>query len=144
MEPQYTLRLLGLECLQAQELDGDETYLTLNDQRIWAAAPDKMLGTPNQPIHVSRYDFAAGRKLTVDGWVSIDAFQPKRFIFTGLRGQTLLRLWDADILTSDDLLGETPISARDGAHGQIAVMFARDGAQYRLSYAVDVDIEARS
>jgi hypothetical protein len=34
MEPQYTLRLLGLECLQAQELDGDETYLTLNDQRI--------------------------------------------------------------------------------------------------------------
>lgn len=139
MEAHYTLRLLSLECLQAQELDGDEAYLTLNDQRIWAAAPDKMLGTPNQPMHVSHYDFAAGRKLTRDGWVAIDAFQPERFIFTGLRGQAMLRLWDADILTSDDMLGETPISARDGAHGHIAVMFTREGAQYRLSYAVDVE-----
>jgi hypothetical protein len=133
----YTLRLLTLECIQAQELDGDEAYITLNGRKVWSAGRDKMSHDLSHAHRCSEVDFAGGRKLTHEGWISISPFDPGAFIVTGLSGGTVLQLWDDDLLTRDDLLGETPISEADIGHGHIRVVFTRDGARYRLTYQVD-------
>ena len=43
----------------------------------------------------------------------------------------------ADVLTQDDLLGQTPIDASQASGGHISVIFQRDGAHYRLTYQVE-------
>jgi hypothetical protein len=133
----YTLRLLALECQQAQEFDGDEAYLTLNGKLVWSAGRDKMSHDLSHPHLCSEVDFVGGRKRTHDGWASISPFDPGAYIFTGLSGTAVVKLWDDDLLTSDDLLGETPISETDIGRGHISVLFTRDGARYRLTYQVD-------
>lgn len=133
----YTLRLLTLECMQAQELDGDEAYLTLDGRKVWAAGREKMSYDLAHPHRCSEVDFAGGRLLTHEGWISMSPFDPGTFIFTGLSNTTVVQLWDDELLTRDDLLGETPISEADIGHGHISVLFTREGARYRLTYQVD-------
>jgi hypothetical protein len=133
----YTLRLLTLECERAQEFDGDEAYLTLNGRKIWSAGSDKMSSDLSHPHRCSQVDFAGGRKLTNEGWVNLPSDASYTSVFSGLSGQAVLKLWDDDRLSPDDLLGETMISETDIGRGHIAVMFLREGGRYRLTYQVD-------
>ena len=133
----YTLRLVSLECVQSQEVGGDDAYLTLDGNKVWDSGHEKMSHDPSHANHFSEIDFAGGRLRTLEGWVSMSSFDPNAFIFSGLSGHKVVQLWDHDILTSDDLLGETPISEVDIGHGHISVLFTRDGARYRLTYQVD-------
>lgn len=133
----YTLRLLGLECLQAQEFDGDEAYLTLDGVSIWEASSIKMSADLSKKASVSQVDFVEGRALTAEGWTALPDFKPQNAVLSGLSGQVMVQLWEADLLSSDDLLGETPISEVDSGGGTISVFFTNDGANYRLTYRVD-------
>lgn len=134
----YTLKLLGLECFKAEEIDGDEVYMTMNGATIWKAHPDRM-GPPSTVAgRVSQYDFAAGRRLTAQGWIPMMPFNPSEFTHRNLTEAVSLQLWDADTFTSDDLLGETPIGESQAGGGHISVMFQREGARYRLTYTVEV------
>ena len=134
----YTIRLVGLECFRAEEVDGDWIYIKLNGAKVWEAHPDKMLPAPEHDELVSHYDFAAARKLTRDGWIPLMPYQPEQFVLKDHTGASLLELWDADVLTSDDLLGQTPIDASQASGGNISVVFQRSGAHYRLTYKVEV------
>lgn len=133
----YTLRLVKLECTQSQEVGGDEAYLTLDGDKIWEAGRDKMSHDLSHANRSSEVDFENGRLLTHEGWVGMSVFDPNAYIFSGLSGTKVVQLWDDDLLTSDDLLGETPISEADIGRGNISVLFTRDGARYRLTYQVD-------
>jgi hypothetical protein len=135
----YTLKLLGLECFRAEEIDGDEIYVTLNGVRIWQAHPDRMGPPPAVAGRVSHFDFAAGRKLTAQGWIPMMPFNPSEFTHRHLTDAASVQLWDADTLTSDDLLGETPIDESQAGGGSISVVFQRLGAHYRLTYKVEVE-----
>jgi hypothetical protein len=133
----YTLRLLWLECVQAQELDGDEIYLKLGDLLVWKAHPLKMHDTPQTDKQIRAADFENGRVLGREDWRDMDDFQASQFTIPIMAGEHVLYLWEQDVLTSDDRLGETPISIRDESHGDIMVTFNRDGARYQLKYRVD-------
>ncbi|HVU10980.1 MAG TPA: hypothetical protein VHD90_06865 [Phototrophicaceae bacterium] len=134
----YTIRLIALDCFTAEELDGDEIYIKLNAAKIWEARPDKMSHALIRAAQVREYDFAQGRKLTHAGWLAMDSFRPEDFAFPNEDGRSVLQLWDADALTRDDLLGETPIDAAQAGGGNISVVFRRSGAHYRLTYKVEV------
>src|SRR5215211_1300671 len=131
----YTIQIIGLECVTSEEIDGDETYLTLNQRKIWEAHPDKMSHAAHGSV--SQFDFLEGRKLSQTGWVSIANFQPSSLVFKRLSGETALQLWDADTLSPDDLLGETPVDESQASGGNISVVFQRRGAHYRLTYKVE-------
>ena len=134
----YTIKLISLECFKAEEIDGDEVYLKLNGAKVWEASPDKM--TPLAVAHdsVRHYDFAGGRKQTGEGWIPLMPYNPDLFVFKEQLGPAVLQVWDADTLTSDDLLGQTPIDETQGGGGNISVVFQRLGAHYRLTYKVEV------
>ena len=135
----YTIKLVGLECFKAEEVDGDEIYIKLNGKKVWEAAPDKMSARPEHDDWVSHYDFEGGRKQTGVGWVPLAAYNPHEFEFKNQSGDSVLQLWDADVLTDDDLLGQTPIDQSQASGGHISVVFQRVGAHYRLTYKVEVD-----
>jgi hypothetical protein len=134
----YTIRLVGLECFKPQEIDGDEIYVTLNGEKVWEARPDTMNSVLERDENVSHFDFAEGRKLTSDGWVSMPGFQPEQVTFALDVGAAALELWDADLLTRDDLLGEAGIDAGQASGGSISLVFQRLGAHYRLTYRVEL------
>ncbi len=133
----YTIKLVGLECFKAEEVDGDEIYVKLNGAKVWEAQPDKMSYAVTESHHVNQFDFAGGRKHTRDGWVPLMPYNPGAFVFKDQSGDLVLQLWDADLLTSDDLLGQTPIDASQASGGNISVVFQRAGAHYRLTYKVE-------
>ncbi len=122
MEQSYTLQLLRLECLMAQERGGDEPYLMLNDQRVWEIPSGKhMHHHPDKPNLLGVVEFE------------------DTMIFTNLRGETVIRLFEADLLNPDDSLGMTPIVPGDAAGGDIQIVFNRDGAEYKLIYRVQLE-----
>lgn len=133
----YTIRLVALECIKPQEIDGDELYLTLNGEKVWEARPDTMNNLLERDDSVSHYDFAEGRKLTSEGWMPIPGFQPEQVAFALDGGTMALELWDADTFTRDDLLGEAGIDASQASGGSISLVFQRLGAHYRLTYRVE-------
>ena len=133
----YTIRLLELECLMSDEIDGDETYIKLNGVTVWEAHPDKMSHLLDQNVSVKHFDFAGGRKFTSKGWVLMPSYDPEKFVFKGQSGEALLQLWDADSLSRDDLLGQTPVDADQTGGGKISVVFQYSGAHYRLTYKVE-------
>ncbi|MBW4439345.1 MAG: hypothetical protein KME04_19545 [Pleurocapsa minor GSE-CHR-MK-17-07R] len=134
----YTLRILRLQCMQSQELDGDEPYLLMGDQVLWTVPEGThMHHHPGNDNQFSIVDFAAGRVMEVNGWQEHQDFVRGHFVFAGLSGQHTITLMEADRLTSDDVLGRTPISERDMGRGEIQVEFAGDGARYLLVYRVD-------
>lgn len=135
----YMIRLVALECFQAEEIDGDEIYIKLNGEKVWEASPDKMNSRPEASDWVSHYDFADGRKLTTLGWVPLTPYDPQAFLFRDQSGDSVMQLWESDRLTSDDLLGQAPIDASQASGGSISVVFQRVGARYRLTYKVEAE-----
>ncbi len=134
----YTIKLIALECFHAQELDGDEIYIKLDAGKVWQSLPDRMNHVLDDTGQVSEYDFVGGRKQTSEGWLPLTLYKPDDFIYADQSSGAVLQLWDADILTSDDLLGQTPVDAAQAAGGNISVVFQHNGAHYRLTYRVEV------
>lgn len=135
----YTLRILSLECVTSEEVDGDETYLKLNDRKVWEAHPDKMSHAHSFDRSVSQFDFAEGLRKTGEGWAQIPGFQSESLVFNGLSGKSVLQLWDADTLNADDLLGEAPVDETQASGGNISLVFQQRGAHYRLTYRVEAE-----
>ncbi|MCC6615382.1 MAG: hypothetical protein IT320_18040 [Anaerolineae bacterium] len=137
MAATFTLKLVLLECFQAQELNGDEIYIKLNDRVIWTwkTAHVRFSHDTSHPHTIDKLDFVQGRKHEASGWVSA-GIDPEAFVFTDMNGGALLEVWDADSFTRDDLIGRAPVSASDGGHGAISVVMQGDGAYYRLTYEV--------
>jgi hypothetical protein len=133
----FSIHLLRLECLGAQEVDGDETYMKVNSVVTWRSAPDKMHHVPEFDNHVAEYDFVEGRKRSHNGWVAMTPFDASAFVLRDCQGTVTVEIWDADTLTGDDSFGATPIDSTQAAGGEISVMFQRDGANYRLTYRVE-------
>ena len=133
----YSIKLVGLECLKAEELGGDEIYIKLNDEKVWESNPDKLGAHFEGSDWVSQYDFTGGRKLTRLGWVALTPYNSEDYVFKDQAGGSVLQLWETDTLTRDDLLGQTPIDASQASGGNISVMFQRLGADYRLTYKVE-------
>jgi hypothetical protein len=133
----YTIRLIALECLRSEELDGDEVYIKCNGAKIWEAAPDKMHSVIDHDEFVNHFDFAEGRKQTKTGWVALQPFKPEAFAVRAERADSVIQLWEADLLNPDELLGQTPVDASQASGGSISVVFQRLGANYRLTYRVE-------
>lgn len=137
MAATFTLKLVLLECFQAQELNGDELYIKLDDRVIWTwkTTHIRFSHDTSRSHTIDKLDFAQARKHGADGWETID-LDPESFVFSGLVGGAMLELWDADTFTPDDLLGRAPVRPSDGGHGAISVVIQGDGAYYRLTYEV--------
>jgi len=133
----YTIKLIRLECFEAQEIGGDEIYIKLNGEKVWEAAPDKMSAQSNHEGWVSQYDFAGGRKQTRLGWLPLTPYNAELFVFRNEEGGATLQLWDADRLTRDDLIGEATIDESQATGGNISVVMQGSGAHYRLTYRVE-------
>ena len=131
----YTVQLLGIKCIEAQENGGDEVKVKLNGLTVWESGRLKMHAHPTRDDQVSEFDFANGRRHDTGGWQMITPYNPQDFLFTDQYGDSYLELWEEDFLR-DDFLGRSPITARDAAHGSISISFVRNGANYLLMYKV--------
>ena len=134
----YTIHVVALECLKSEEVDGDEIYLKCNGAKFWECAPDKMCAVVDHADFVNHYDFVERRKHTGQGWVALPpSFTPASVSVRVASGGATVQLWEADLLSDDDLLGQTPIDETQASGGNISVVFQRHGAHYRLTYRVE-------
>lgn len=131
----YTVQLLGIRCLAAQENSGDDVIIKLNGAVIWQSGKLKMHARPTSDQQVSEFDFANGRRHDARGWQMMMPYNPRDFLFMGLYGSSYLELWEDDLLR-DDFLGRSPITIRDAGHGTISISFVRSGGNYLLTYKV--------
>jgi len=136
--PTYTLQLVGLKCLEAQELDGDEIVLRLNGAPVWSSGRFKLHHRPAGEAQVDQFDFANGQRHGAAGWQMLMPYNPGDYLFKDLVGDSFFELWEADPLNRHDDLGRARVSAGDAGRGQISIVFAREGAQYMLIYRVSV------
>jgi WD40 repeat protein len=136
----HTLQLLELTCKQAQENDGDETYIRLDGQTIWSieGAGRKMHHIPNRSREVDIFDFKQCRMRGPNGWQQTGQYMPSDFQITGLTGPIVLELWEADsfLRGGDDYLGKLTISPTKAGQGPQEHVFYVDGVNYVLSYEI--------
>lgn len=141
--PKYTVQLLSLRCLEAQEMDGDEVYIRFNGEKIWSAPdPFAMHHRPGTARQFDEFDFVNGRLHDREGWKRVEPFDASRFVFADQDSASSFQLWEADTLTRDDHLGSSRVSASDAGHGNISLVFDRDGARYMLTYRVTPETAA--
>ncbi|MBL8145981.1 MAG: hypothetical protein JNL34_06320, partial [Anaerolineae bacterium] len=127
------LHLLSLECLLAQEFDGDEIYLRLNGEKVWGVDRHAHMSHNMAKAHCyNMMDFAAGRRHNAAGWEPIPSFEPGALTWS-FDGEALVEVFEADTLSSDDLIGRQRMSSKDAGRGSITVHFERDGAKYALT-----------
>ncbi|MBZ0302349.1 MAG: hypothetical protein K8J31_21555 [Anaerolineae bacterium] len=133
----YTVKLIGLKCLVSQEDDGDEIYLTLNRELIWAMPGDYVMHeNPQRPNHVKEVDFVAGQLLTSKGWQPIPAATLGASVFGGRSGRSEIEVWDHDNFSRDDYFGKITGSENEIGHGHITGVAAQDAAHYVLTYEI--------
>ncbi len=132
----FTVRLIGLRCLRSQEMNGDEIYLQLDGETVWAAAPFHMSHHLNNLTRISEVDFEQGRRLTMHGWEPIPDFKPEALSFQR-SAPTAIRLYEGDLF-GDDFLGEIVATEGDAQGGHIQIALSQDGADYILIYQVTV------
>lgn len=133
----YSLQLIAIKCVEAQELDGDEVLVKLNGATVWQSGRWHLHQHPTRADQVSEFDFANGRRLGAAGWELLTPYNPKDFMFAGLAGDSVFEVWEEDFLRND-FLGRSPITERDAGRGHISIAFVRDGANYLLTYQVVV------
>ncbi|MBZ0294355.1 MAG: hypothetical protein K8L99_17465 [Anaerolineae bacterium] len=131
----YTVQLLWLKCVQSQENDGDEIYIKFNGRKVWSTWAQKMHSHPTG-IHFDEINFESGRLHQQAGWTPMKKFDASAYRFSGLSGDSMFEVWDANRFLPDDFLGRTPVRAADAEHGHIQAVCARDGAHYVLTYQV--------
>jgi hypothetical protein len=136
---QYTLQLILLECLEGQELDGDEPYIKLNNERIWGwdKVGRKMHDSLNSNAWTNAFDFRTGKFRTLDGWEA-SSYEAGAFEYTGLSGETRVELWEADehevLRGDDDFLGEIVLTIDNTRMGEQVVVFNQNNAMYQLTF----------
>ena len=134
----YTVELVSLRCVEAQELDGDHIHLKFNGQTIWSSNDHRMHPHPTSDSHIDKIDFAGSKQHGANGWEVATSYNPAAFVFRGLTRDSEFQLWERDIRSREEILGKSPVSARDAGHGNIAIVFAGDAARYVLTYHVMV------
>lgn len=136
----YTLHLILLECLQGQELDGDEPYLKLNGDRVWSwdRMGRKMQDTLNSAGWTNAFDFRTGKFRTLEGWAESANYNPGDFVYENLSGETRLELWEQDeheaLRGDDDFLGEIVLTAEQARMAPQVVVFNQSNAMYQLTF----------
>jgi len=130
----YTLQLISLKCLEAMELDGDDIEIRLNGETVWTNNGHKMHPRPHAGGQISEVDFAGGKRHTANGWELMTPYSPGAFVFTNLTGNSRFELWEHDMMN----LSRAPVSASDAGHGNISIVFAKDGARYSLTYRITI------
>lgn len=141
----YSLHLILLECLEGQELDGDEPYIKLNGDTIWTwqQAGRKMHDTLGSKAWTNAFDFRTGKFRTLQGWEASEGYKPGDFDFTQLSGEVKLELWEADeheiLRGDDDFLGEIQLSIDNARLGEQVVVFNQSDAMYQLTFRLSAD-----
>ena len=108
----YKLRILNLKCYLPDESDGDEIYLKYNGNKIWP--------TDAKYVHIEGEN------------------TPVKVEFTIQKGDSMLiELWDYDLLSANDHLGDLTIQA--DAHGSYAIEFTKKGKD-QSKYALEWEI----
>ncbi len=136
----YTLRLLSLKCIQAQEADGDEIYAKLNGEIIfsWSRLGLKFYSAIKTEKHTNDFDFQSCQYATSTGVAATTAYAPEDFEFADLEGEQIFELWESDeeefLRGDDDFLGEVVIS--ESTLGEQTVKFTLEGADYELRFIV--------
>lgn len=138
----YTLNLVLLECLEGQELDGDEPYIKLNGEKIWTweLLGRKMHDSLNAQAWTNAFDFRTGKFRTLQGWEQSPNYNAGQFEFANLQGETRLELWEADeheaLRGDDDFLGELVLTVDSARIGMQMTVFDQNNALYQLTYRV--------
>lgn len=132
----YRLHVLGLRCVAAQEIDGDEIYLVVAERTIWSAGATTMSERPASTDQIDALNFVEGTKHTLNGWEPLPNFEADAFIVAA-NEPILIRLYERDLLLGDDLLGEAVVSEKDAAGGQIQLAFTGEAAHYMLTIRVE-------
>jgi hypothetical protein len=131
----YSVQLVSLRCIESLELNGDEIELKFNGQTIWTSGKAKMHSRPTHTFQFKQFDFATGKVYGLNGWQAAIPFAPSDFVFNNLINESRFELWEHD---SHENLARSPVSARDAGHGNISIVFAKDGARYVLTYRVTI------
>jgi hypothetical protein len=136
----YNLHLILLECLEGQEMDGDEPYLLLNGERVWSwdVMGRKMQDTLNAKAWTNAFDFRTGRFRTLNGWEESEAYEAGQFEYNNLNGTTKIELWEQDehelLRGADDFLGEIVLTVDNARLGEQVVVFNQNNAMYQLTF----------
>jgi len=133
----YTVQLISLRCIESLELDGDDIELKFDGNTIWSSGKLKMHPRPTTGNQIKQIDFASGKIYGIYGWMYASPFDPNAYEFKNLISDTRFELWERDAL-GDEALSRSPVSARDAGHGNISIVFAKDGARYVLTYCVTI------
>jgi len=137
MSDTTVLKLITLECLLAQELDGDEIYLRLNGERVWAVDRHAHMSHDlARPHCYDIMDFVGGRRHGAGGWEMIPGFVPGALTWS-LTSEAVIEIFEADTFSSDDLIGRQRITSHDAGRGDITVHFEREGARYALTFRLE-------
>lgn len=132
----FTVQLVSLRCVTAQENDGDEIYINVDGRTLWSVGGLRMHQGLSDPQQVDEVDFVHGRLHGPDGWAAMQSFEAEHYRVTVNDERTQLRLMERDLLIGDDVLGEAFITASDAASNRITLAFTAQGAHYMLSYSV--------
>jgi WD40 repeat protein len=145
MPEPFTLRLVRLECLHGQELDGDEVYIKVADRTVWDVQTFKRHMSHHLIANrtTAAFDFRAVTFQTADGWQVAENYRPEAFIFADRLGPVKVQLWEADsfLRGGDDLLGEVIVTPDSVKWDEVECEFRQGRAHYRLTYAVFGDVE---
>jgi hypothetical protein len=136
----YVLQFLTLTCVHVQERNGDETFIRLDGQTVWAIerAGRKMHHKTTRANEVSVFDFRECKMLGRDGWQTTDEYTPEDFRVTGLTGPLKLELWEEDnfLRGGDDFLGGVTISPAQAGQGEQEAVIFNNGSHYIFRYEV--------
>ena len=138
----FTLQLVSLRCLTAQEDDGDEIYVNVDDRTVWSVGTLRMTDRLSDDEQISEIDFVHGQVHTRNGWQAMQTFDGDDFRVAVTADYARLQLCERDMLLGDDLLGEAVITAADGERGKIQLAFTAEGAHYTLTYQVTAGVSA--
>ncbi|MFZ4816586.1 MAG: HEAT repeat domain-containing protein [Phototrophicaceae bacterium] len=138
----YTLQLVELICDQNQESDGDEIYLKLGEQIVWATQALKrtMVANITRSEQINHYHFERVQVQGEDGWQADSTYRAEQFRFSALSRPTALQVWEADgvFRGGDDFIGQVVVTPNDAALDFVRVQVAGMGARYTVVYRVMV------
>ncbi|MEL6148933.1 MAG: WD40 repeat domain-containing protein [Chloroflexota bacterium] len=138
----YAFQLISLTCNKAQERDGDEIFIRVDDQTIWSVKKvgRKMSPKPTRNNEINTFDFSQCRMHGKRGWQSADQYRPKDFRFRGLTGPIELELWEEDqfLRGGNDYIGKVTITPAQAGKGMVRAVIGDETDQfsYTLTYGV--------
>lgn len=141
----YTLHLHLLQCLNVQEVGGDEIYIKVNDKVIfnWKTINKRFSNIPNFPRQTDRFDFRTASYRAKTGWETVPDYTPEMFVFSGLEEDATIEVWESDegelLRGDDDYLGVVRVGVAMANSGEKNALFKENGAEYALSYRISAD-----